>query len=101
LLSSSRIEEARSILKFEKSRTDPVHDPVHDDPVHEAVLDDASARRCAMVFGIPMRGSLSFVALAKKRGFVPACRPVFVKMLAAGLHVPPALIEQVALAAGE
>lgn len=70
-------------------------------PGHEAVLDDAAARRCAMVFGVPMRGALSFVALAKKRGLIPACRPVFDKMLAAGLYVSPALVEQVALAAGE
>jgi len=70
-------------------------------PSHEAVLDDAAARRCAMVFGIPMRGSLSFVALAKKRGLIPACRPIFEQMIAAGLYVSPALVEQVALAAGE
>lgn len=70
-------------------------------PGYEAVLDDAAARRCAMVFGLPMRGTLSFVALAKKRGLIPACRPVFDKMLAAGLYVSPALVEQVALAAGE
>jgi predicted nucleic acid-binding protein len=48
-----------------------------------------------------MRGTLSFVALAKKRGLIPACRPVFDKMLAAGLYVSLALVEQVALAAGE
>jgi len=72
-----------------------------ENPSHEAVLDDAAARRCALVFGIPMRGTLSFVALAKKRGFVPACRPVFELMLAAGLYVSPALVEQVALTAGE
>ena len=70
-------------------------------PGYEAVLDDAAARRCAMVFGVPMRGTLSFVALAKKRGLIPACRPVFDEMLAAGLYVSLALVEQVALAAGE
>ena len=70
-------------------------------PGYEAVLDDAAARRCAMVFGVPMRGTLSFVALAKKRGLIPACRPVFDQMLAAGLYVSPALVEQVALTAGE
>lgn len=70
-------------------------------PGYEALLDDAAARRCAMVFGIPMRGSLSFVALAKKRGFVTACRPVFTQMLAAGLYVSPDLVEQAALSASE
>lgn len=70
-------------------------------PGHEAVLDDAAARRCAVVFGIRMRGSLSFVALAKKRGLVLACRPVFEQMLVAGLYVSPALVEQVSRSAGE
>jgi len=68
---------------------------------HKTVLDDAAAHRCTMVFGIPMRGSLSFVALAKKRGLIPAYRPVFEQMLAAGLYVSSALVEQVELAAGE
>lgn len=70
-------------------------------PGHEAVLDDAAARRCAAVFGIPLRGTLSFVALAKKRGLVTACRPVFEKMQTAGLFVSQALVDQVALAVGE
>lgn len=68
---------------------------------YEAILDDAAALRCAEVFGIPLRGTLSLVALAKKRGLVTACRPVFARMQAAGLFVTPALIEQVARSAGE
>ena len=68
---------------------------------YEAVLDDAAARRCATVFGVRLRGTLSFVALAKKRGLVPACRPVFEKMQAAGLFVSQALVDQVALSVGE
>jgi predicted nucleic acid-binding protein len=68
---------------------------------YEAVLDDAAARRCAAVFGVRLRGTLSFVALAKKRGLVSACRPVFEKMQTAGLFVSQALVDQVALSVGE
>lgn len=68
---------------------------------YEAILDDAAARRCGQVFGIALRGTLSLVALAKKRGLVVACRPVFTRMRAAGLFVTPALVEQVARSAGE
>ena len=68
---------------------------------YEAVLDDAAARRCAMVFGVRLRGTLSFVALAKKRGFLPACRPVFERMQAAGLFVSQSLVDQVARSVGE
>ncbi len=63
---------------------------------YEAVLDDDAARRCAGVLGCHFRGTLSLVALAKKRGFVDECRPVFARMQAAGLFVTPTLIEQVA-----
>lgn len=41
---------------------------------YEAVLDDAAARRCASAFDISMRGTLSLVALAKRRGLVAECR---------------------------
>lgn len=70
-------------------------------PGFEAVLDDAAARTCAGVFAIRLRGTLSLVALAKRRGFIPACRPVFEKLRHAGLFITPALIEQVAQAVGE
>lgn len=70
-------------------------------PGAEAVIDDAAARRSAMVFGIRLRGSLSRIALAKKRGHISASRPVFGKMRAVGLYVSQALIEQVAASVGE
>lgn len=72
-----------------------------DHPGSEAVLDDAAARRCAAVFGVRFRGTLGFVALAKRRGFVPLCRPVFARMQAAGLFVAPSLIDQTARSVGE
>ena len=68
---------------------------------YEAILDDAAARRCAGVFGVRLRGTLSLVALAKRRGLVVACRPVFARMEAAGLFVTQALVGQVARSAGE
>ena len=70
-------------------------------PGVEAVLDDGAARACARVSGIQVRGTLSLVALAKRRGFIPAVLPVFDRLRVAGLFVTPALIEQVARAVGE
>jgi predicted nucleic acid-binding protein len=72
-----------------------------ENPGYEAVLDDAAARRCAAVFGVSLRGTLSFVALAKKRGLISACRPVFEEMQKAGLFVSQKLVDQVALSVGE
>lgn len=70
-------------------------------PGAEAILDDAAARRCAAAHGVPVRGTLSLVLLAKRRGFIPACQPVFVRLTAAGLFVTEALINKVLEAAGE
>lgn len=67
----------------------------------EAVLDDAAARRCSAAFGVPMRGTLSLVALAKKRGIVAACRPIFERLTASGLYVSRSIVEQVAGSVGE
>ena len=67
-------------------------------PGCEAVLDDAAARRCAQVYRIPVRGTLGLVVLAKRRGFITECRPVFRRLTESGLFVTPALLEQ---AAGE
>ena len=70
-------------------------------PAAEAILDDAAARRCAAAHGVPVRGTLSLVALAKRRGLIPECRPVFVRLATAGLFVTPALLNQVLTSAGE
>lgn len=71
------------------------------DRKYEAVLDDAAARRCASVYGIRFRGTLSLVALAKQRGLLSACRPIFGKLLEAGLFISPDLVDQVAASVGE
>ncbi len=70
-------------------------------PGYEAVLDDAAARRCAQVYRVPVRSTLGLVVLAKKRGFIAECRPVFEQLTASGLFVTAALLEQAARAAGE
>lgn len=41
-----------------------------------AILDDGAARKCAVTFGIAVRGSLAVVILAKKRGLIPQAKQV-------------------------
>ena len=67
----------------------------------ECVLDDGAARRCAAAQGITVRGTLSLVLVAKRRAFIPACRPVFDEIVTAGLFITPALVARVLEAAGE
>jgi predicted nucleic acid-binding protein len=40
-------------------------------PGWTAILDDGAARKCAVTFGIDVKGSLAIVILAKKRGLIP------------------------------
>jgi predicted nucleic acid-binding protein len=42
----------------------------------EAIIDDLAARRCAMTFRIPFRGTLGLVLAGKRRGRFPLARPV-------------------------
>jgi predicted nucleic acid-binding protein len=45
-------------------------------PGTEVILDDLAGRRCATTLGIPVRGTLGLVLLAKQRGEIRAARPV-------------------------
>ena len=53
----------------------------------EAIIDDLAARRCATTLGIPVRGTLGLVLLAKKRGRIPLARPVVEALRQAGMYL--------------
>ena len=61
-------------------------------PGCEAILDDRLGRRCARSLGIPVRGTVGVVLLAKRRGIIPAARPVVDSLRAAGLFISPAML---------
>jgi predicted nucleic acid-binding protein len=42
----------------------------------EAIIDDLAARRCAAALGVPVRGTLGLVLVAKRRGNIPFCEDV-------------------------
>lgn len=73
----------------------------HDERGLEAIVDDRAARRCAAALGIPVRGTLSILLLAKRRGFLPAVSPVLDAVVVAGLHVDDNLLTHVRQLAGE
>ena len=62
-------------------------------PGCEAILDDRLGRRCARALAIPVRGTLGVVLLAKKRGIIPAARPVVESLRKAGLFISPEVLE--------
>ena len=45
-------------------------------PGWTAIIDDRAARKCAMSFSIPIKGTLAVVILAKKHGLVDSAADV-------------------------
>lgn len=52
-----------------------------------AIIDDRAARKCALSFSIPFKGTLAVVILAKKQGFVNSAANVMRSLQAAGLRL--------------
>jgi predicted nucleic acid-binding protein len=64
-------------------------------PDWTAVLDDGAARKCAITFGVKVKGSLALVVLAKKRGLIPQAKQILHKMQEVGLRLDEKTIRQV------
>jgi predicted nucleic acid-binding protein len=56
-------------------------------PGAELVLDDLAARRCASTLGLPTRGTLGIVLIAKRRGIIPAARPILNQLRQCGMYL--------------
>lgn len=63
-------------------------------PGARAVLDDLEARRCAASIDVPVIGTLGVVLRAKRKGIVPAARPVLQRLRHEGLYVSTDLLEK-------
>lgn len=61
-------------------------------PGTEAIIDDLSGRRCAGALGIPVRGTLGLILIAKRRGHIEAARPILESMRRAGMYLSPAVL---------
>lgn len=67
----------------------------------DAVIDDSAARKCALSLGISLRGTLGIVLLAKKEGHIPFARPIFEKLIHAGMRINAKLINSSLASVGE
>ena len=65
------------------------------------VLDDREARACALAHSLPLIGTLGIVLRAKKRGFIPAARPLVDELRAAGSFLDDELVAQALAQVGE
>ena len=70
-------------------------------PGSEAILDDRAARECAAALGVSFRGTISVLGMAKRRGLVPALRPLLDDLVAKGFHVARPILDQALELAGE
>jgi predicted nucleic acid-binding protein len=70
-------------------------------PDYEAILDDRAARNCALSLGIPVRGTLGVIMLAKREGLLKHVQPVFARLQEAGLRIAPAVLDTALELAGE
>ena len=74
---------------------------VHTERPVVAVLDDLAGRKCAASLGIPVRGTLGIVLVAKKRGLIPLARPVMADLIASGLYLSKDVLNQALARVGE
>ena len=67
----------------------------------EVVLDDLAARRCAAAIGWKVRGSLSFLLIAKAEGRIPAVRSLLEELHRGGIRLSAELFRHILDLAGE
>jgi predicted nucleic acid-binding protein len=63
-------------------------------PGWTAILDDSAARKCAITFGVDIKGTLAIVILAKKRGLIPSAKQLLNAMQQAGLRLEDKVIRR-------
>ena len=66
-----------------------------------AVLDDLAGRRCAEALEIPLIGTLGLVLRAKRRGDLPAARPVVERLREAGMYLSDSVLVRALALVGE
>ncbi|MDO7887054.1 DUF3368 domain-containing protein [Hymenobacter cheonanensis] len=65
------------------------------------ILDDNAARRAANQLALAFTGTAGLLVLAKKRGIIPAVRPLLEELRTAGMWLSDQVAERVCRAAGE
>jgi predicted nucleic acid-binding protein len=63
-------------------------------PGAEAIIDDLAGRRCADALGVPVRGTLGLILIAKRRGHIDAARPILESMRRAGMYLSQAVLDR-------
>lgn len=67
----------------------------------EIIIDDLAARRCATALGIPFRGTLGLVLVAKRREMIPLARPVVDQLRQLGMYLSDPVVDKALALVGE
>jgi predicted nucleic acid-binding protein len=70
-------------------------------PGYGVILDDRAARRAAYGLGLTVHGTLSVLAVARKRGVIASFRQAADAVTCVGLYVPATLAAAIAAELGE
>ncbi len=70
-------------------------------PGHEVIIDDGAARKCALAMGVPVRGTLGILLLAKKEGHISKIAPLFDELIRFGLRIDTKVLDTALDWAGE
>jgi predicted nucleic acid-binding protein len=70
-------------------------------PDSEAVLDDLQARHCSRAIGVPVTGTLGILLRAKRRGIIPAVRPLVEELIQKRMYLSRELVETALADVGE
>lgn len=70
-------------------------------PGFEAIVDDRAARSCAAAIGVPVRGTLGILVLAKQEGHLATIRSVVEALRERGMYLDHDLVDTVLALAGE
>lgn len=66
-----------------------------------AIMDDLAARRCANSLKIPVRGTLGLILIAKRRGIIPAARPILEQLRDSGMYISDTVLNRALNTVGE
>lgn len=70
-------------------------------PDFEAIIDDRAARKASAILGLPVRGTVSIIAIAKRDGYIASARDEYEKLIDAGFRISADILLKALKLAGE
>lgn len=65
---------------------------IYQNPGYEAILDDRAAKNSATALGVPVRGTLGVILLAKREGRLESAKVLFEQLVQVGFRVSPKVL---------